>query len=158
MNRRHVFTVNLKDEPGIVESYTRYHREVWPEVQDSLRHVGVERMDIYLLGRRLVMIVEMRDGLDYRTAFKSHASSSSRVIEWERLMKSLQEPPSEAQAGEWWAVMEPVFHLDHGSIEHQPGSHGRQPASRAAAARGTEERMGPEEPAIAHVADRSRTS
>lgn len=129
--RRHVFTVNLKDDPGIVETYSRYHREVWPEVQDSLRQVGVERMDIYLLGHRLVMIVEMRDGLDYRAAFKSHASSSQRVAEWERLMKSLQEPPPEAQAGEWWAAMEPVFHLDQGTAE---------------------------EPAIAHVADQSRTS
>ncbi len=66
---RHVFTMNLKDDPGIVETYTRHHREVWPEVQASLRQAGVEQMDIYLLGRRLVMVVEMRDGLDYRTAF-----------------------------------------------------------------------------------------
>lgn len=144
MSRRHVFTVNLKDAPGILETYTRHHRDVWPEVQDSLKRVGVEQMDIYLLGRRLVMIVEMRDGLDYRVAFKSHASSSQRVIEWERLMKSLQEPPAEAREGEWWAVMEPVFHLE--SIENQAGSHAQQ------------QRTGPEEPAIAHVADRSRTS
>jgi L-rhamnose mutarotase len=129
MTNRHVFTVNLKDGPGIVETYTRYHREVWPEVQASLRHVGVRQMDIYLLGRRLVMVVEMRDGLDYRTAFASHASSSRRVAEWEQLMKSLQAPPPEAQAGEWWANMQRVFHLE-----------------------------GTEEPAIAHVADRSRTS
>jgi L-rhamnose mutarotase len=128
---RYVFTVNLKDEPGIVETYTRHHREVWPEVQASLRQVGVDQMDIYLLGRRLVMVVEMRDGLDYRTAFKTHAASSPRVVEWERLMKSLQEPPAEARAGEWWAVMEPVFHLNRDTAE---------------------------EPAIAHVADRSRTS
>jgi L-rhamnose mutarotase len=130
MNRRNVFTVNLRDEPGIVETYTRHHHDVWHEVQESLKRVGVEQMDIYLLGRRLVMIVQMRDGLDYRAAFKSHASSSQRVIEWERLMKSLQEPPPEAREGEWWAVMEPVFHL--GSHEHQ-------------------------ESAIAHVADRPRT-
>jgi hypothetical protein len=69
-------------------------------------------MDIYLLGRRLVMIVEMRDGLDYRVAFKSHAASSSRVAEWEQLMKSLQEPVADAPAGDWWALMEPVFHLE----------------------------------------------
>jgi L-rhamnose mutarotase len=128
---RHVFTVNLKDEPGIVETYIRHHREVWPEVQASLRQVGVAQMDIYLVGRRLVMVVEMRDGLDYRTAFKTHAASTPRVAEWERLMKSLQEPPAEARAGEWWAVMEPVFHLNRDTAE---------------------------EPAIAHVADRSRTS
>ena len=125
---RHVFTLNLRDDPAIVDAYRRHHRAVWPEVQASLRRVGVEQMDIYLLGRRLVMVVEMRDGLDYRDAFRAHASSSQRVAEWERLMKSLQEPAAEAGAGEWWAVMEPVFHLEQG------------------------------EPAIAHVADRSRTS
>lgn len=118
MSRRHVFTVNLKDGPGIIETYTRHHRDVWPEVQDSLRRAGVERMEIYLLGRRLVMIVEMPDGLDYRTAFKSHAASSARVVEWERLMKSLQEPAPEARAGEWWSVMDPVFHLDRGAHAH----------------------------------------
>ena len=71
--------MNLKDGPGIVETYTRYHRDVWPEVQASLRHVGVQQMDIYLLGRRLVMVVEMRDGLDYRTAFASHAVVERRA-------------------------------------------------------------------------------
>ena len=126
---KYVFTVNLKDEPGIVETYRRHHREVWPDVQTSLRQSGVEHMDIYLLGRRLVMVVEMRDEVDYRSVFRSHASSSPRVAEWERLMKSLQEPPAEARAGEWWAAMEPVFHLDQTTSE---------------------------EPAIAHVADRSR--
>jgi L-rhamnose mutarotase len=90
--------------------------------------VGVRQMDIYLMGRRLVMVVEMRDGLDYRTAFRSHACSSQRVAEWERLMKSLQDPAADARAGEWWAVMEPVFHLEQG------------------------------EPAIAHAADRARHS
>ena len=133
MSTRHVFTVNLRDDPAVVETYVRYHRDVWPEVQASLLRVGVDQMDIYLLGRRLVMVVEMRDGIDYRTAFKSHAAASPRVAEWERLMKTLQEPVPEARANEWWATMEPVFHLTHHATE-------------------------PEEPAIAHVADRSRTS
>jgi L-rhamnose mutarotase len=130
MSRRErlVLTLNLKDDPAIVDAYKRHHRAVWPEVQASLRRVGVEQMDIYLLGRRLVMVVEMRDGHDYRDAFRAHASSSQRVAEWERLMTSLQEPATEAGVGEWWAVMEPVFHLEQG------------------------------DPAIAHVADRSRTS
>jgi L-rhamnose mutarotase len=133
-----VLTTNLKGDPAVVETYRRYHREVWPEVLASLRRVGVERMDIHLLGRRLVMVVEMRDGLDYRAAFRSHATSSPRVIEWEQLMKSLQEPPPEAKPGEWWAVMEPVFHLDRGTDA---------PAPRQT-----------QEPGVAHIADQARTS
>jgi L-rhamnose mutarotase len=113
---RYVFTLNLKDDPAVIEAYRRHHREVWPEVVSSLRGVGVRQMDIHLLGRRLVMIVEMREGLDYRAAFTAHASSGDRVGEWERLMKSLQEPDADARAGEWWAFMEPVFHMD----QHEP--------------------------------------
>jgi L-rhamnose mutarotase len=108
---RHVFTVNLKNDPAAIDAYRRHHRDVWPEVVESLRSVGVQRMDIHLLGRRAVMIVEMTDGLDYRSAFTAHAASSPRVVEWEALMKSLQEPVPEAPAGEWWASMEPVFRM-----------------------------------------------
>ncbi len=109
-----VLTINLKDDPAVIEAYRRYHREVWPEVQQSLTRCGVRRMDIHLLGRRLVMIVEMKDGTDYAAAFKLHAASSPRVVEWERLMKSFQEPVPGAAKDEWWAVMEPMFHLDEG--------------------------------------------
>jgi L-rhamnose mutarotase len=109
---RYVFTLNLKDDPVVIDTYRRYHLEVWPEVVESLRAVGVRQMDIHLLGRRLVMIVEMGDGLDYRVAFKTHAASSGRVAEWERLMKTLQEPDAAAAPGQWWALMERVFHMD----------------------------------------------
>ncbi len=109
---RYVLTVNLKDDPVIIDNYRRYHERVWPEVLQSLRQVGVERMDIHLLGRQLVMCVELNDGLDFRHAFARHVASSPRVAEWEHLMKSLQEPSSLATDGEWWTIMEPVFRLE----------------------------------------------
>src|SRR2546428_3660132 len=108
---RFVLTVNLKNDPAAIEAYRDYHRRVWPEVLQSLRAVGVEAMDIYLLGRRAVMIVEMTDGLDYRRAFAAHMSSNPRVAEGGRLMKSLQEPSPHAAAGEWWAGMGAGFRL-----------------------------------------------
>jgi L-rhamnose mutarotase len=109
---RHVLTVNLKDDTAAVQAYRQHHLVVWPEVLESLRQIGVIRMDIHVLGRRLVMVVELPDGLDYRKAFAAHMSSNPRVAEWEHLMRSLQEPPPEAGAGEWWAAMEPVFTLE----------------------------------------------
>ena len=104
--------MDLKDDPAAIEAYRRHHRHVWPEVVESLRRVGVRRMDIHLLGRRLVMIVDLADGLDFRQALAAHMTSGPRVAEWETLMKSLQERPPGAAPGEWWAVMEPVFHLN----------------------------------------------
>jgi L-rhamnose mutarotase len=109
---RYALTVNLKNDPSVIETYRQYHERVWPEVLQSLREAGVERMEIYLLRRQLVMFVELNDGLDWRHVFAAHRASSPRVAEWERLMTSLQEPSPDARSGEWWAVMEPIFHLD----------------------------------------------
>ena len=109
---RYVLTLNLKDDPSVVDAYRRHHARVWPEVLQSLRDAGVEKMDIHLLGRQLVMCLELSDGLDFRRVFSEHMASSPRVAEWERLMKSLQEPSPDAPAGEWWTVMEPVFRLE----------------------------------------------
>ena len=108
---RHVLAVDLKDDPTVIEAYKAHHRRVWPEVLRSLRGAGVADMQIYMLGRRLVMLVDMQDGLDVRRAFATHAASHPRVAEWEELMKSMQQPPPGSAAGEWWAVMQPVFHL-----------------------------------------------
>jgi L-rhamnose mutarotase len=108
---RHVFTINLRDDPAAINTYREHHRRVWPEVVESLRTAGVQRMDIHLLGRRLVMIVDLADGLDVHSVFARHHSTNGRVQEWERLMESLQEPIGDAAPGEWWALMEPVFKL-----------------------------------------------
>jgi len=108
---RHVLAVDLKDDPAVIEAYTAHHRRVWPEVLRSLRGAGLGDLQIYMLGRRLVMLVDMTDGLDVRRAFAAHVASHPRVAEWEALMKSMQQPPPGSAAGEWWAVMQPVFHL-----------------------------------------------
>jgi L-rhamnose mutarotase len=116
---RYVLTVNLRDDPAAIAEYVEYHRNVWPEVIQSLRECGVEEMDIHLLGRRLVMIVEMRDGRDFRDALAPYVAAKPRVAEWERLMKSLQEPVPGTPSGEWWAAMEPVFTLNgNGAAPH----------------------------------------
>jgi L-rhamnose mutarotase len=109
--RRHVLTVDLRDDPAAIATYRDYHQQVWPEVLESLRRAGVRSMDIRIHGRRLVMILELSDGLDVQQVFGAYLSSHPRVQEWERLMQSLWERPSDAPPGEWWAVMEPIFQL-----------------------------------------------
>lgn len=105
---RQVLAVDLKDE-AVVDTYRDYHRRVWPEVLESLRASGVRSMEIYLLGRRLVMVAELEDGGDLRQAFDRRIASHPRVAEWEALMMSLQQPAPGADPGEWWTAMEPVF-------------------------------------------------
>jgi L-rhamnose mutarotase len=108
---RHVLTVDLRDDPAAVEAYRAHHREVWPEVLASLRRAGIAELDIYLMGRRLVMIVETEDA-DVRRVFAAHVATGPRVAQWEALMKALQQPAPGAPPDEWWALMEPIFHLE----------------------------------------------
>jgi L-rhamnose mutarotase len=112
MITRTVLAVDLNGSASTIEAYKAHHRRVWPEVLASLRQAGIEGMEIYLLGRRLVMILETRDA-DYRRCFAAHVASSPRVMEWEALMRALQTPPPGAAPGEWWTQMEPVFSLKH---------------------------------------------
>lgn len=108
---RTVLTINLRDAPGVLDAYRHHHAHIWPEVAASLRTAGIATMEIFLIGRRLVMVVES-DGRDLAQAFATHhASAEPRVVEWEALMKSMQEPVADAAPGEWWARMEKVFTL-----------------------------------------------
>jgi L-rhamnose mutarotase len=108
---RHVLTVDLVPDAARIAAYLRYHREPWPEVVRSLRRVGIRSMDIYRLGRRLVMVMETRKGLDLRAAMAKHRNSSPRCGEWEVLMRTFQRRPPGARRGEVWARMEKVFQL-----------------------------------------------
>ena len=107
---RHVLAVDLKDDPAVVASYLEHHQRVWPEVLRGLKTSGIVDMEIYLLGRRLVMFVDT-NGDDFRQSFAAHQASHPRVAEWEALMKSMQQPAPGAVPGEWWAQMQPVFRL-----------------------------------------------
>jgi L-rhamnose mutarotase len=105
---RQVLAIDLKDD-SVVETYRDCHRRVWPEVLDSLRASGVIDMEIYLLGRRLVMIAHLQDGGDLTRAFETRMASHPRVAEWERLMMSLQQRAPGAGPADWWTAMERVF-------------------------------------------------
>ena len=104
-------TLNLKDDPNVIEQYKTYHRNVWPEVLDSLREVGITGMDIYLLGNRLFMAIETVDDFDPAHDFPRHLEMHPRCREWDVLMRNFQERVPEAKPDEWWATMEQVFEL-----------------------------------------------
>ena len=108
---RHVLTIDLRDDPGVAETYCEHHARIWPEVARSLEAAGVRSMEIFLLGRRLVMILDLQEGLEVGRVFERHMASGPRIAEWERFMKSLQQPAPGAGAGDWWSRMERVFTL-----------------------------------------------
>ena len=67
---RHCLTLDLKDDKTAISEYKRYHVKIWPEVKQSLFDAGVVQMEIYLLGTRMFMIMEVSDdfSLDRKAA------------------------------------------------------------------------------------------
>ncbi len=104
-------TINLKDDPEIIRRYVEYHRAVWPEVERGLKSIGIRRMLIWMLGRRLFMMIETDDGFDPDRDFPRYEKSDPRVEEWQALMASYQEPVADAPPGAWWARMQLVYSL-----------------------------------------------
>ena len=110
--KRYARTINLKDDPVIIDRYVEHHRAVWPEVEAGLRAIGIERMLIWRLGRRLFMLAETADGFDWERDFARYMERGGRIPEWQALMDSFQEPVADAKPGEWWAEMEQVYALE----------------------------------------------
>ncbi len=110
MSKRYCLGLDLKDSPQLIEEYKRHHQKVWPEITQSLRDSGIEDMEIYLLGTRLFMIIEVNDRFSFESKARAD-QSNPKVQEWENLMWKFQQPLPQARPGEKWILAERVFKL-----------------------------------------------
>jgi L-rhamnose mutarotase len=111
MLRRYCLTLDLKDDPALIAEYRRYHENIWPEIAESIKSSGIEHMEIYLLGTRLFMIMEVNEKFSFAAKAKAD-ESNPKVREWENLMWKFQQPVPEAKPGEKWQLMARIFKLD----------------------------------------------
>lgn len=110
MSRRFCLTLDLKNDPKLIEEYKRYHRQVWPEIVKSIRDSGILDMEIYLLGTRMFMIIEADENFSFESKAEADRANP-KVREWEQLMWKFQQPLPEAKPGEKWILMERVLKL-----------------------------------------------
>jgi L-rhamnose mutarotase len=111
MTRRYCLTLDLKDDAALIAEYRRYHEKVWPEITKSLHDSGIEDMEIYLVGNRLFMIIEVNEQFSFEKKAAAD-NSNAKVQEWEKLMWEFQQPLPQAKQGEKWMLMEKVFKLE----------------------------------------------
>ncbi|MBO4906135.1 MAG: L-rhamnose mutarotase [Bacteroidaceae bacterium] len=110
--RRFVQTMDLKNDPALIAEYRRRHsRELaWPEIRDGIREVGILEMEVYLLGTRLVMVVDAPFDFDWDAAM-TRLATLPRQQEWEEYMAMFQACRKEATSDEKWQMMDRIFHL-----------------------------------------------
>ena len=100
--------LDLKNDPEIIAKYEEYHRNVWPEVIDALKEIGIERMEIFRSGNHLFMYCTVPDEFDPRRDFQGYAESK-RAEEWNDLMSTFQQKVPEATETDWWCPMSLAF-------------------------------------------------
>ena len=111
MNRRFCLTLDLKDDPTLIAEYKRYHEKIWPEITKSIKDAGIMNMEIYLLGTRMFMVMEVNDKFSFEAKAKAD-SENPKVREWEELMWKFQKALPNAKPGEKWVRMEKIFEME----------------------------------------------
>jgi L-rhamnose mutarotase len=106
------YALDLKDDPALIAGYERWHRpeNIWPEIVDSLRAAGIEDLEIFRAGNRLVMVMEAPDDFS-PDAKAARDATDPRVQAWEELMWKFQQPLPFAKPGEKWVEMTRIFSL-----------------------------------------------
>ena len=107
---RHCLTLDLKDDATAIAEYKRYHVKIWPEVRDSLRAAWVMDIEIYILGTRMFMIMDVNDSFSLSAKAAADAANA-KVQEWEAIMSGFQQPLPQSRPGQRWVVMDRVFCL-----------------------------------------------
>lgn len=108
--KRYALALDLKDDPTLIKEYDEYHKNVWPEIIESIRNSGVHNMEIYRAGNRLFMIMETED--DFSLEHKALIDEfNPKVQEWETLMWKYQMAIPYAKQGEKWMLMTKIFQL-----------------------------------------------
>lgn len=111
MNRRFCLSLDLKQDPTLIAQYREYHQKIWPEITESIRNSGIVDMEIYLLGTRMFMIMEVNESFSFEKKAKADRQNP-KVQEWEELMWKFQQALPQAKPGEKWLMMERIFKLE----------------------------------------------
>ncbi|HEY4195720.1 MAG TPA: L-rhamnose mutarotase [Mucilaginibacter sp.] len=108
--KRYCLTLDLKNDVQLIAEYEAYHKEIWPEVRESILGSGITNMEIYRFDDRLMMIMETDDTFSFERK-AAMDNGNPKVQEWETLMWKFQQPLKNAKPGEKWVLMDKIFEL-----------------------------------------------
>lgn len=104
-------TLDLKDDPVLIQEYEDYHKAVWPEIKESILRAGVLSMEIYRWENRLFMTMEVNESYTHERKAALDAGNP-KVQEWETLMSRYQQALPGSLPGEKWQLMKNIFTLN----------------------------------------------
>lgn len=110
--KRYCLTLELNDNPELIKEYEKWHRpeNVWKEVTEGIKKVGVIDSEIYRSGTLLVMVLTVPADFDFDKQM-GELAELPRQAEWEEFMSKFQASDPNASSSEKWKKMQRVFKL-----------------------------------------------
>ncbi len=100
----------IRVKPEKLEEYKRLHAAVWPEVLRIIGEAQIRNYSIFHKDDLLFGYMEYH-GDDLAADFE-RMNAQPIIQEWYTHCGPCQEPLETRAEGEWWALMDEVFHTD----------------------------------------------
>ena len=99
-------------KPENIPEYKRLHADTWPEILAGITACNIHNYSIYLREpENLLFGYWEYHGTDF-AADAAKMAADPKTQEWWDICMPLQTPLDTRADGEWWAMMEEVFHHD----------------------------------------------
>lgn len=99
-------------KPERVAEYKKLHAAVWPEILDKIRKCNIQNYSIFFREpENLLFAYWEYIGTDFEGDMQRMAADPNTRRWWDICMPC-QEPLESRRDGEWWAMMDEVFHHD----------------------------------------------
>lgn len=108
--KRYCQTLKLKDNEQLIAQYIEAHQNVWSEIKEGIKAVGILDMQIYIHNSTLFMIVETIDEFDWEKD-NARLATLPRQAEWEAYVSQFQQADASATSAEKWQLMTQIFKL-----------------------------------------------
>ena len=109
--KKYCLALDLKDDPQKINTYIKYHQQVWPEINQSIKDSGIQKAEIYHTGNRLFMILEVDKTFSFDRKSNLDACNP-KVQEWESLMWEFQQSLPKSKPNEKWVLMDKIYDLN----------------------------------------------
>ena len=95
-----------------IADYKALHAAVWPQVLARLAESNIRNYSIFLREPENLLFAYFEyHGTDF-AADAAKMAADPKTQEWWSICMPMQSPLETRKAGEWWAEMEEVFHVD----------------------------------------------
>ena len=99
-------------KPEKVTEYKRLHADTWPEILNMISTCNITNYSIFLKEpENLLFGYWEYTGTDF-DADAAKMAADPKTREWWDLCMPMQVPLDTRKEGEWWAMMDEVFHHD----------------------------------------------